>query len=595
MVTQTVLQPAIAGITGGRLAINDLITDAEIANSAANEILAGGAVYSAAYIDAPAATYRTKMYDGSGNIVWTAYVTLTLTTATFQASEVSSSGGGGGGDATLANQTAILARLPAALVSGRMDSSTGAMATDVINSNAVAGTAVTELQAGLATSAALATAQADLTTLVGRITAARAGYWDNLNVGGVVASQADINALNQSASRRIIFTTVGQYERPESGSTVYTVEARTYDGDGAAVNADSNPTMTGTGVVTGSLAGNIGAITNPATGVYRWTYTVATAHNVEPIRFDVSATIAAVAFPMSLHTQVVDEVSKTWTTTDANNLTAIFNKLPSRGFITGATAATGALVTADVGLATANLDTQIATLATGAALTTVGGNVTTLINRLGAWAGTGINTVLGAFRAIAAKAAALTPTDISTGTTFNNTTHSLENIKDTAGGGGGGGLDAAGTRAALGMAAPNLDSQLAGLAALWASSIAAMKVATAVSGFPNVIVRNADYSTALDSSILLTLTDLTGAPITQIGGVAVASLTWLAGMGTDNDPHAIPCTAAWGGTGVRVTWPAAATAAIALGPVSWQVGCQIGAERRFIGGGITRLVERQYL
>lgn len=52
-------------------------------------------------------------------------------------------------------------------------------------------------------------------------------------------------------------------------------------------------------------------------------------------------------------------------------------------------------------------------------------HVTTLA-RLGAWAGNGVNTVLGALRAVAAKAAGITPTDISTGTTYNNTLHSLE-------------------------------------------------------------------------------------------------------------------------------------------------------------------------
>lgn len=68
-------------------------------------------------------------------------------------------------------------------------------------------------------------------------------------------------------------------------------------------------------------------------------------------------------------------------------------------------------------------------------LTSVVSSITTITNRIGAWTGTGINTVLGAFRAIAAKAAALTPSDLSTGTTFDNTTDSLEAAKDAAGSG----------------------------------------------------------------------------------------------------------------------------------------------------------------
>lgn len=55
---------------------------------------------------------------------------------------------------------------------------------------------------------------------------------------------------------------------------------------------------------------------------------------------------------------------------------------------------------------------------------------TTILNRLGAWTGSGINTILGALRAIAAKASGLTPTDLSSGTTFNNTTDSLEAVRD---------------------------------------------------------------------------------------------------------------------------------------------------------------------
>lgn len=64
-------------------------------------------------------------------------------------------------------------------------------------------------------------------------------------------------------------------------------------------------------------------------------------------------------------------------------------------------------------------------------------NQTTILGRLGAWTGSGINTILGALRAMAAKAADLTPTDISTGTTYDNTTDSLEAVRDNQSAGGG--------------------------------------------------------------------------------------------------------------------------------------------------------------
>jgi hypothetical protein len=61
---------------------------------------------------------------------------------------------------------------------------------------------------------------------------------------------------------------------------------------------------------------------------------------------------------------------------------------------------------------------------------TVKSDTGNLVARLGAWTGAGLNTVLGALRAIAAKAAGLTPSDLTSGTAFNNTTDSLEAIGD---------------------------------------------------------------------------------------------------------------------------------------------------------------------
>ncbi len=255
---------------------------------------------------------------------------------------------------------------------------------------------------------------ADMSTLLSRLSSARAGYLDNLNAGGVVASQADIVALNQSASRRILLTTVQQYERPESSSSSYTIEARTFDGDGAATNADTTPTLTATGATTGSLAANLSSATSPATGVYRWTYSVASGATQEQIRFDVSATIGGSTFTLSAYSQVVDLVSSTWTTSDRTKLDAVYNKLPSKSYLTGSSNSDG-----DV-----QLDEATGTPADSA-------GVTTLLARIGAFTGSGVNTILGFLKAIMSKSAS-TPSDV--GGTFSAMTDSLENIKDTGGG-----------------------------------------------------------------------------------------------------------------------------------------------------------------
>ncbi len=60
----------------------------------------------------------------------------------------------------------IQSRLPAALVSGRIDSSVGAMATNTLTAAALATDAVTEIQTGLATSSALSTVDGNVTTIL---------------------------------------------------------------------------------------------------------------------------------------------------------------------------------------------------------------------------------------------------------------------------------------------------------------------------------------------------------------------------------------------------------------------------------------------
>lgn len=63
----------------------------------------------------------------------------------------------------------VQTRLPAALSGGRMDSATNAMAADVITNTAVAASAVTEIQSGLATSASITSLAGTLTTMDGKL------------------------------------------------------------------------------------------------------------------------------------------------------------------------------------------------------------------------------------------------------------------------------------------------------------------------------------------------------------------------------------------------------------------------------------------
>ncbi len=94
--------------------------------------------------------------------------------------------------AVLADTNDIQARLPAALVGGRMDASVGAMAADVITAAALAADAVSEIQSGLA-------------TLAGQ--AAIAGYIDT----EVAAIQAACVAI-QAKTDSLTFTVAGKVD-----------------------------------------------------------------------------------------------------------------------------------------------------------------------------------------------------------------------------------------------------------------------------------------------------------------------------------------------------------------------------------------------
>lgn len=97
----------------------------------------------------------------------------------------------------------IQTRLPAALVSGRMDSYTGSMATDVITSGALATSAVTEIQTGLATSSALSTVQADTDDIQSRLPAALISGRMDVTVGAMQANTLTASALATNAVDKI--------------------------------------------------------------------------------------------------------------------------------------------------------------------------------------------------------------------------------------------------------------------------------------------------------------------------------------------------------------------------------------------------------
>jgi len=93
------------------------------------------------------------------------------------------------------------------------------MPTDWITAAGIKADAVTEIQSGLATAAALATVSGYVDDLEARLTAARAGYLDKLNVTGTLANtdnadtfKADVSGLATEAALAIVSGYVDELE-----------------------------------------------------------------------------------------------------------------------------------------------------------------------------------------------------------------------------------------------------------------------------------------------------------------------------------------------------------------------------------------------
>jgi len=166
----------------------------------------------------------------------------------------------------------IQGRLPAALVSGRIDASVGAMAANVMTAAAAAADLTTELQSGLATAAslttvegkidtiddyldtelaALTTAVADLPTNAELATAlgtaddavlAAIAALNDITVADIIAGVADGSYDLQEMMRVIFSACAGKSSGHESGTPAYRDAADTKNRISATTDANGNRT-----------------------------------------------------------------------------------------------------------------------------------------------------------------------------------------------------------------------------------------------------------------------------------------------------------------------------------------------------------------
>ena len=167
-------------------------------------------------------------------------------------------------------------------------------------------------------------------TLLTRVSSARAGYIDNLNVGGNVASHADITGLD-TASPLAQLSVSSVFQKPGSSTESYQILLITRAmGTGLLTDIDSGVggiTSVVTNAASTDRSANLGTWTHVSTGIYSNTYSVAYNAANESLMMRFSGAIGGNAF-VAPATPIVADYSE-FNATYASYLTALYNVMPA--------------------------------------------------------------------------------------------------------------------------------------------------------------------------------------------------------------------------------------------------------------------------
>lgn len=189
--TQTVEFRAVTGqtVTAKLFAAG---SDTEVASVTATEQTNRKGTYRAAFTDIAAGEYQLLAFNATPIPVASWWVTLTLTTATFGVYDKADTR-----DIVVDTQD-IQSRLPAALVSGRIDATVGAMAANTITASALATDALEEIADASGGSVTVAPLQA---TAPNRVAGTEVVTYinDTSDIGPIVVIDGDGDAVDLSA------------------------------------------------------------------------------------------------------------------------------------------------------------------------------------------------------------------------------------------------------------------------------------------------------------------------------------------------------------------------------------------------------------
>ncbi len=348
---------------------------------------------------------------------------------------------------------------------------------------------------GASISADIAAAKSDTNTLVGRLTSTRAGYLDNLNVGGLVASAA--NLLNLTNNTFVASDVPQNLERPDAGSETVPITFIFCDDTGAAKDLDSgNPTLALTNNagtdLSARLAGGGATWTHVATGEYKILYTNTSTDAIATLHWKVTGTINSVVRKAIFPTQIVDVTAVDFTSSDRTDLQTIAARvdvvLSTRFATSGYTVPpTAAAIRIEMDANSTKLDVAVGTRLATSSYT--------------APDNTGINTAANQASAanLSIGAVGLVLNNLLTGDQSQFTDTALANAP-TGGGGGGATVDEIAARLEADHGAGSWQSATAGQGSIAVNhdtgGTDALRYEHNGSGIPNAVIRayvKADY------------------------------------------------------------------------------------------------------
>ena len=217
-------------------------------------------------------------------------------------------------------------------------------------------------------------------------TSMRAGFLDNLNIGGPVASSSEVTSIQNSTS---VVRVVPEFiERPPSGTTTFRIEVFVYNILGNNIDADTNPTVdlvnqTGT---SRNFRLDSTTMAHISLGRYRTIYTSTSTDALEQLIWTFTVDRSSIVDLFGNTSLVTDTITVNFTSSDRSDLQAIFNKLPSKPYLTGTSNVTGA---AEADFFTGNFSGSVGSVA-GNVSGSISGNITGKVLGGGASSFTGV-------------------------------------------------------------------------------------------------------------------------------------------------------------------------------------------------------------